>query len=136
MNISLKLLSAVAAVMLSGFGVAAAEAPLAALSQIEPGQWALTSTGGQARSICLGDPRVLLQLQHNGVACSRFVIANDKAVTVVHYTCPGAGHGRTQVKVETSRLIQIQSQGISNNAPFDWAMEGRLTGACTSAGRR
>jgi hypothetical protein len=115
---------------------AAAEVPLTALSQLEPGQWSLTSPGARPRSICLTDPRVLLQLQHTGIACSRYVIANEKAVTVVHYTCPGAGHGRTEVKVETPRLIQIQSQGISDNAPFDWAMEGRLTGACASTARR
>jgi hypothetical protein len=123
-----KLMIAGAALLLA----TAAEAPLTALSQIEPGQWSLNSVGGRSRSICLSDPRVLLQLQHTGVVCSRYVIANDKSSTVVHYTCPGSGHGRTEVKVETSRLIQILSQGISNNAPFDWALEARRTGPCST----
>ena len=114
----------------------AAEAPLAALAQIEPGQWSLVATGTRPRSICLSDPRVLLQLQHAGIACSRYVIANDKDSTVVHYTCPGAGHGRTEVKVETSGLIQVMSQGIWNNAPFDWALEARRTGDCSPTARR
>jgi hypothetical protein len=133
----LKLTIATAALLLTTMaGVATAEAPLAALSQLEPGQWSLTAPGVPSRSICVTDPRALLQLQHTGVACSRYVITNEKAVTVVHYTCPGAGHGRTEVKVETPRLIQIQSQGIADNAPFDWAYQGRMTGACTSASRR
>lgn len=117
-------------------GPATAEVPLAALSQIMPGQWSLTSAGAPSRSICLNDPRVLLQLRHTGVACSRYVITNEKAVTTVHYTCPGAGHGRTEVKVETPRLIQVQSQGIADNAPFDWVFEGRMTGTCTSPAKR
>jgi hypothetical protein len=134
----LKLMIAAAAMVLAPGVVqtAAAEAPLTALSQLEPGQWSLTSPGARPRSICLTDPRVLLQLEHTGIACSRYIIANEKTVTVVHYTCPGAGHGRTEVKVETPRLIQIQSQGIFANAPFDWAVEGRLTGSCTAPSRR
>jgi hypothetical protein len=118
------------------FVATAAEAPLTALSQIEPGHWLLVSAGTRTRSICLSDPRVLLQLQHIGIACSRYVIANDKDSTVIHYTCPGAGHGRTEVKVETSHLIQILSQGISNNAPFDWALEGRRIGPCVPTAQR
>lgn len=127
-----KFLIATAAVFLA----TAAETPLSALAQIEPGQWTLTAPGTRPRSICLADARVLLQLQHSGVACSRYVIANDRASTIVHYTCPGAGHGRTEVTVETSRLIQIESQGIANNAPFQWAMEARRSGSCTSAALR
>jgi hypothetical protein len=127
-----KIIVATAAVFLA----TAAQAPLTALAQIEPGQWSLVAAGTRSRSICLSDPRVLLQLQHTGIACSRYVIANDKNSTVVHYTCPGAGHGRTEVKVETSRLIQVMSQGISNNAPFDWALEGRRTGDCSPTAHR
>ncbi|CAN5316203.1 hypothetical protein BH09PSE3_BH09PSE3_24540 [soil metagenome] len=124
----LKLMIAASAVFLT----TAAEAPLAALSQIEPGQWFLNTPGARPRSICVADTRVLLQLQHQGVVCSRYVIANDKDVTVVHYTCPGAGHGRTEIKVETPRLIQVMSQGIFENAPFEWTLEGRRTGSCTT----
>ncbi|AYJ87217.1 hypothetical protein D3Y57_16355 [Sphingomonas paeninsulae] len=127
-----KMIIATAAVFLA----TAAEAPLIALSQIEPGQWSLVAAGARTRSICLSDPRVLLQLQHTGIACSRYVIENDKDSTIVHYACPGAGHGRTEVKVETPRLIQILSQGISKNAPFDWALEGRRTGPCAPTGQR
>ncbi len=121
----------------TGAGVAdAAPQPLAALSAIQPGQWSIRAKdgGARSRSICLGDPRQLLQPRHSGAVCSRFVIANDANQTIVHYTCPGAGHGRTIVRVETGRLIQIDSQGIADNAPFAFQLEGRRTGECGTGG--
>lgn len=117
----------------------AAEAPrLTALAGLEPGQWVLRSaTPGTAPvTICLGDPRLLLQIQHRAAACSQFVIANDPTATTVHYTCPGAGHGRTTIRVETPRLIHVDSQGIANNAPFDWTLEGRRVGQCPTTASR
>ena len=128
----LRAMIACAAFALTG----AADAPqLVALSHLEPGQWTLRALDGRMspRSICLGDVRVLLQLQHPGASCSRFIIANDPSMTIVHYTCPGAGHGRTEVRVETPRLMQIESQGIAANTPFDWTLEARHTGPCAPA---
>ncbi len=117
----------------------AAEAPqLSALTAIESGQWVLRSTapGSTPRTMCLGDARLLLQIQHPTAACSRFVITNDPRTATVHYTCPGAGHGRTSIRVESPRLIHIDSQGIANNAPFDWTLEGRRAGACPVSAAR
>lgn len=111
-----------------------ANAPvLAAISRIETGQWVLRSSdGGGTRSICVSDPSALLQLQHLGTSCSRFVIANDPKQSVIHYTCPGAGHGRTTLRVETPRLVQIDSQGVSRREPFAVQFEGRRTGPCSN----
>lgn len=110
-----------------------ASAPtLAALNILESGQWQLRSRTdpGENRSVCLGDSHTLLQIRHRNATCSRFVIANDPRSATVHYTCPGAGHGRTTVRVETPRLIQIDSQGIASNEPFALTLEGRRIGAC------
>ncbi len=105
--------------------------PLTALSAIEGGEWVLKSKEtGDTKSLCLGDSKVLLQLRHGTASCSRFVIANDPKSSTVHYTCPGQGHGRTTIRVETSRLIQIESQGIANNSPFQILYEGRRIGTC------
>ncbi len=110
---------------------------LTALASIAPGQWGLHVHGRAGlRSICLGDPEQLLQLRHGGAICSRFVIANEPTQTIVHYTCPGAGHGRTVVRVETAQLIQIESQGIADNAPFDFEIEGRRVGECSATAGR
>jgi hypothetical protein len=105
---------------------------LVALNEIQPGQWALRAKDGSGatRSLCLGDMRQLLQIRHAGAACTRFVVGNDLKQTVVHYTCVGGGNGRTTVRVETPRLIQIESQGIADNAPFEIVLEGRRMGQC------
>jgi hypothetical protein len=109
-----------------------AQAPvLTALTTIESGQWLLKgANASETRSVCVADPRVFLQVEHARSVCSRFVIANDPKAATVHYTCPGAGHGRTTLRVETPRLIQIDSQGIAGNEPFAVHFEGRRVGAC------
>jgi hypothetical protein len=106
---------------------------LTALTHIELGQWQFKEAGAAvtARSLCVSDPTTLLQLGHPGVACSRFVIADLPGAATVHYTCPGAGHGRTTVSVETPRLIHLQTQGIANGAPFDFDYEARRIGGCS-----
>ncbi len=126
---------AVFAVMASPVWSQPVSAPtLAALSGLEPGQWQLRASDGSAsRSICVSDPRSLLQIQHSQAVCSRFIIANDPKSATVHYTCPGLGHGRTTLRVETPRLVQIDSQGIADNAPFAVHVEGRRMGACNSS---
>lgn len=108
-----------------------------ALSMIQPGQWLLKSRGGPAgnRSVCVSDVRILLQVEHGAAICNRFVIASTPRETTVHYTCPGSGHGRTTIKVETPRLIQIESQGIARQEPFAVEFEGRRTGECKVAVR-
>lgn len=124
-----------AAVAVPSLSAPAAAPTLAALGLVEPGQWQLRSRTdpGENRSLCLGDTHALLQIRHRNATCSRFVIANDPKAATVHYTCPGAGHGRTTVRVETPRLIQIDSQGVAANEPFAVTLEGRRMGVCTGA---
>lgn len=112
---------------------APARAPqLAVLARIETGQWQLRESGSTAagRSICVSDPAVLLQIGHVGAQCSRFVIADTPDSATVHYTCPGAGHGRTALTLETPRLLRLQTQGMAGGAPFDLDYEARRVGAC------
>ncbi|NJS14671.1 MAG: hypothetical protein HC788_08805 [Sphingopyxis sp.] len=112
---------------------APAQAPsLAMLDTLEKGSWELRerSGGSVVRSFCLGDARAFIQLQHSRGGCSRYVIEDGGAEVTVHYTCPGAGHGRTTIRRETNRLVQIDTQGISGSAPFSFAYEARRTGGC------
>lgn len=111
-----------------------AQAPrLTALADVRPGQWLLQEQGGNSRSICIRNPETLLQMHNRRAACSRIVAENTANVASVHYTCPGHGNGRTTIKVETGRLIQIESEGVDGGVPFSMNVEGRRTGAC---GRR
>jgi len=112
--------------------IAAVAHPLAALDGLETGEWELRVRGqdGPVRRLCLGDRRQLLQPQHPGRECGRFVVADKANQLVVTYDCAGAGNGRTDLRVETPRLAQIQSQGISGGAPFSYAIEARRVGEC------
>lgn len=117
------------------FAVAAsapAQGPsLAALNAIEPGQWQLREIDGdEKKSLCVADPRLLIQLHHLRAQCSRFVVEDLPKSATVHYTCPGAGHGRTVISVESGHLIKLRTQGIADGAPFDVNYEGRRTGSC------
>lgn len=119
----------------AGGAAGAAQAPrLAALEAVEPGQWVLKEKDGASRSICVADPRALMQLQHGGAQCSRFIVANDPRSATVHYTCPGAGHGRSTLSLESRDQFRLQTQGIWEGAPFDTEYEGHRVGGCGAAG--
>ena len=109
-----------------------AQMQFSALSGLERGEWELKERGNEtlARRLCIGDPGQLLQPLHAGRQCKRYVLENTARRAAVTYDCAQAGQGRTQVRVETARLVQIDSQGVSGGAPFDIAMEGRRVGAC------
>lgn len=110
----------------------AAGGALSALSALEPGLWQLRAPGEPTRNLCLGDPFALMQLRHAGAACSRLVIEDEKSVATIHYSCPGAGWGRTTLRVATPRSARIETQGIAGNAPFDVSLDARRTGDCGS----
>lgn len=115
----------------------AADAPaIQAFARIQPGGWILHAFDRSVpdQKICIDDAYDLIQLRHPGATCSRFVLTNDPTTATVHYTCNGAGYGRTTIKVETGQLIRVESQGLVNQSPFQVSMEGRRTGAC-DAGR-
>ncbi len=106
---------------------------LDALTSLQPGEWSLrgdTRTAGN-RSLCVSDATAFLQIEHGTAICSRFIIASDARTATVHYTCPGSGHGRTTIRTESPRLVQIETQGIINNQPFAAFWEGRRTGECS-----
>ena len=110
-----------------------AQAPsLAMLDRLEKGSWQLRERGKDAvvQTMCLGDARRMIQVYHPGATCSRYVIEDTPSSVTVHYTCPGAGHGRTTIRSETNRLVQIDTQGIAEGRPFSQAIEARRTGGC------
>lgn len=131
----------VGAAAAAGLGFAALaqpRPPLPALESLEPGLWQIRGEGDSRRMLCIADPYSLIQLRHGATPCSRLVVANEKSSATVHYSCPGAGWGRTTLRVETPRLARIDSQGIADNEPFAFVAEARRIGPCgdrLSAGR-
>ncbi len=116
----------------AGSAALRADNGLTALGKIERGEWTLRGADGSSRSICITDPQVLLQLQHRGATCSRFVVEDGALGGRVTYSCPGIGNGATRIVVETPRLIRVESQGISRGLPYAFDYEGRRTGPCNA----
>lgn len=106
---------------------------LRALEGLQLGQWSLRDRepGSAPRRICVSDAKQLLQTEHAQAQCRRFVVTDAPQQVVVTYDCGAAGNGRTDLRVETARLAQIQSQGVVAGAPFSRSLEARWVGpAC------
>jgi len=119
-------------VLLCGIAAAAPAPHLAVLGTIQHGAWSLRqpNPNDAPRDICISDPAVLLQLNHGSAQCSHFVITDTSNSATVDYTCPGSGHGRTTLSMETSDVMHVHTQGLVNGQPFDLNYEGRHTGEC------
>lgn len=115
--------------------VPAANTVAAAIGDITPGQWQLREAGSSAppRTLCVSNPDRLIQLEHPGASCSRILLNDQPRTATISYTCPGAGHGRTMIRLETRNSFHLETQGIAGGAPFDMAFEARRTGDCTPA---
>lgn len=128
-----KLGLAVAGLVMIG-GAAVAAGPLAALADVEPGKWELRDRDGKGgRMICVSRPMELLQVGHVAGGCQHRVVESSSRNATVSYTCPGVGQGRTALTVETGRLVQIDTQGVSRGMPFASSYEARRVGDCAAS---
>jgi hypothetical protein len=139
MNMRLRLVMGVASVMIGLTAGAAApllaqRPALAMLNQLERGSWELRTreAGGRVERICLRDPRRLIQLRHPADNCEPLIVSDTDGEVTVQYTCRGKGYGRTQIRRESNRLVQIDSQGIADGLPFDFSAEARRVGDCAA----
>src|SRR5688500_4559977 len=91
-------------------GAALAQAEqLAMLDRLEPGLWELRARDGRrTERVCLDDGRRLIQLRHPNLACRQFVVEDEASAVTVHYTCNGQGSGRTHLRFESPRLVQVE----------------------------
>ena len=104
---------------------------LAMLNQLTKGEWNLrVRDDGSEQRLCVRDGRELIQIRHKQSGCSRFVVRDDPNEVVVQYTCRGNGYGRTSIRREGNGLVQVQSQGIIDGAPFSISGEARHSGSC------
>jgi hypothetical protein len=119
----------------SGASAFAQGGDLSLLESLERGLWQLRAVGGGASSapvsqLCVGNPSRLTQIQHGDSACDYYVVRSVPNSVTVSYSCKGQGQGLTTIRKESGKLIHIQSQGIRNNSPFSFSVEGRRSGAC------
>ncbi len=126
-------------ILLTLFGAIAAVTPasgqrgaLAMLDGLEGGRWEVRLRDGTGRAypLCVQHGRALIQLRHERLACDRLVIDDRPGEVTVQYTCRGKGYGRTHIRRETNRLVQIDTQGIAEGLPFDFTAEARRVGDC------
>ena len=105
---------------------------LAMLDGLQPGRWELRphERDGRAERLCLRDGRRFIQLRHPAAACNRLVVDDTPTEVTVQYTCPGHGYGRTSIRRESGRLVQLESQGVVDGLPFSFSAEGRYLGEC------
>jgi hypothetical protein len=130
-------LALIASAALGVLVLSAAQRPVprpAALSGVSGGLWEISqsATGANPTRQCVADPIALAQYEHRAASCTRVVIADKPSETVVHYTCPGGGFGQTKMTVLTPRSMRVETQGISQNAPFHYVLQARRVGDCQS----
>ncbi|MDP3906355.1 hypothetical protein [Novosphingobium sp.] len=131
---TLRLAGAGIAAMLACSAPASGErASLTMLDQLDAGRWELRlrDSGIPAERMCISNGRRFIQLRHPEVTCERLVVEDGPSEVTVQYTCRGQGYGRTSIRRETNRLLQIQSQGIRDGLPFEFSAEARRVGNCS-----
>jgi hypothetical protein len=102
------------------------------LAALDRGQWELRPRSGPPERLCIRDGRQLIQLRHPRLTCESFVVSDEPNNVTVQYTCRGKGYGRTHIRPETDRLVQLDTQGIVDGLPFNFEAEARWVGAqCT-----
>lgn len=111
--------------------------PVAVVADFPVGQWQLREVGSTqpAKAMCIADADVLIQLKHPGLQCTRFVIDDSARTATLHYTCPGAGHGRTTIKLESRKAFHLDTQGVAGGSPFDTGYDATRIGDCPTAAR-
>ena len=113
-----------------GIAPAFAQPALTSLASVRPGLWEYRVAGEAPRAMCVSRADALLQIRHRGSACGRRVLADGPAGATVHYSCPGAGWGRTTLRVSSPTTVRISTQGIAENAPFAFDAEAHRLGDC------
>jgi hypothetical protein len=110
-------------------GSAGAEAQrINGLAALDRGQWELRPRSGPPERICIGDGRQLIQLRHRRQSCEIVIVEDEPNDVTVQYTCRGHGFGRTHIRRETNRLVQVETQGIVDGLPFNFEAEARWVG--------
>ena len=120
-----------ALVTLSAAALAAASVPRA-LSPASGGLWEVSrsATGHNPTRICVATPDLLAQFEHRQLRCTRTVVSDSGAETLISYNCPAGGFGQSKMTLITPRTLRIDTQGIADNLPFHYQLHARRIGNC------
>ena len=127
----LKLVAMASAGMAVGLPAAAQAPELAMLGTLDKGAWtARIRPDGPTVRLCVRTGQEFIQMRHRQLNCDRFVVDDRASDVTVQYTCRGHGYGRTSIRREGNRLVQIRSQGTEDGKPFSVDAEARYVGSC------
>ena len=132
-----KLLVAAAGAVGAVLVLGATQRPVA-LAPTSGGLWEVSGAPGtkSPARLCLADPAFLAQFEHRGRQCTRVVVSDSAPTTVIRYTCVAGGFGQSKMTLITPRSIRIETQGISDDLPFNYVVQARRVGDCPAlAGR-
>ena len=103
-----------------------------ALAPALGGLWEVSrsATGHNPTRICVATPDLLAQFEHRQQRCQRTVVSDRGTETLISYTCPGGGFGQSKMTLITPRSLRIETQGISDNLPFNYLLHARRIGGC------
>jgi len=104
--------------------------PPAALAQASGGVWELSGLPGGTLRQCFSDAAALAVIEHRGKNCTRSVLSDGPNQAVIHSTCAGGGFGDSKLTRLTSRSLRIETQGISDQLPFNYVVQARRVGDC------
>lgn len=103
-----------------------------ALAPAMGGLWEVSrsATGHNPTRICVATPDLLAQFEHRQQRCTRTIVNDNGAETLISYNCPGGGFGQSKMTLITPRTLRIDTQGISDNLPFHYQLHARRIGSC------
>ena len=109
-----------------------AAAQPSALAQVAGGMWEIAGVPGVKQPVreCVADVAALAQFEHRGRNCSRNILSDKEGSTLISYKCGTAGFGQAKVEVLTPRSLQISTQGISDQLPFNYVLQAHRIGEC------
>lgn len=96
----------------------------------QSGLWQVDKPGAQPVRLCLANTSALATFEHRKANCSRTVIRDSGSMATIRYTCPGGAFGQSSVTLLTPRSLRIETQGISENAPFNYVLQAHRVGDC------
>jgi hypothetical protein len=129
MNRPVRTMIRVTGAALALLSVAAVLRP-AVFSQTGGGLWEVSRANGGRRNVCIADPALLSQYENLRANCARDIVRNTQAKAEIHYSCTGGAFGQSTVELITPRSLRIETQGISDNAPFHYVLQARRLGDC------
>ena len=109
--------------------VAAAASP-SVFNQTQGGLWQVDRQGTKPVRICLANTAALSMFEHRNASCSRTVIRDSGSLATIRYTCTGGDFGQSDFTLLTPRSLRIATQGISENAPFNYVLQAHRVGDC------